>query len=155
MAHENKKRVYGEDTGNLTKEAIAEFNDMLKKDPKWAELWIYFLYDQCDWFCWHYNRILPGGREAMPHTPETQKDYEETKYAKFWAIAQTKNFGITFETKEEEQLFPHSENFHKWYRFWHSYIEGLPKETWNKLNQTFSNKGDLTPYWPTKAWNEN
>ena len=34
MAQENKKRVYGEDTGNLDEQAIAEFNDMLQKKSK-------------------------------------------------------------------------------------------------------------------------
>ena len=90
----------------------------------------------------------------MPHTPETQKDYEETLYAKYWAIAQTKHFGVTFEPKDKDQPFPRSENFSKWYRFWHNYIEGLPKETWKKLDSAFANKEDLTPYWPAKTWIE-
>lgn len=127
---------------------------MLEKDPKWAQLWIYFLYNECDKHCHEYNHVLPGGRWAVPHTPKTQKEYEELRYTKFWAIAQTKHFGVTFEPKEEGQTFPGSKDFDKWYDFWHNYIEGLPNKTWDKLNETFGKKGDLAPYWPTKAWNE-
>ena len=154
MDKQEQKRVYGEDSGNLTKEAIAEFKDMLQKNPKWAELWAYFLFDQLDWFCWHYNRVLPGGKYAMEHNEETAKDYHESNYARFWVIGQTKHFGVTFQPKEGGLPVYMSESFTKWYHFWKNYIEGLPEEIWNKLNNTFSDKGDLTPYWPSKAWNE-
>jgi len=148
------KRIYGEDTGSLTKEALENLKSMLQNDPKKAELYVYFLFNSCDEFCWRFNHMRPGGFYEIPHTPETQVDYDNINYTRFYAIGLTKNFGVTFEPKEGGLPVYMSDSFNKWYHFWHNYIEGLPREKWDKLNKTFSDGGDITPYLPEKAWNE-
>lgn len=148
-----KERIYGEDTGCLTQEALDQIKNWLENDPKRAELYLYFLYDQLDLYCFRYNHMKPSGYE-IPHNKETQKDYENMNYARFYVMGLTKNFGVTFEPREDGWKVYHSESFAKWYRFWNDYIKNLPEDTWKKFNKVIDQNGDITPYLPPKAWNE-
>jgi len=154
QTQDEKKRIYGEDTGSLTEESIKSFKKLLEDNPKKAELWAYSVFNELDAMCFQFNRVLPGGHELIPHTPENWKMFWEINYARYWVVGQTKHFGITFEPKEGCEPVYMSESFQKWYNFWHNYIEGLDKKIWNKLSKAFSNDGDITPYLPDKAWNE-
>jgi len=55
---DNKERILGDDPGIIDQVDIAEFKETLKKNPKWAQLWIYFLYNECDEACHRYNHVL-------------------------------------------------------------------------------------------------
>lgn len=149
-----KERVYGEDTGCIGQEDVNHLKELLEKDPKRAELWVYFVFNDLDTMCYNFNRVLPGGRELIPHNEKTWREYHEINYARHWAIAQTSHFGVTFEPKVKGRAVYMSDSFIRWYNFWHEYIEGLPRAKWDELNKAFSYDGDITPYLPEKAWNE-
>jgi hypothetical protein len=147
-----KQRIYGEDKGNLTPETLEKIDQLLKEDPKRAELFIYFLFDECDLFCWRYNHLKPSGYE-IPHTAETQKDYENVNYARFYLIGLTKNFGVTFEPRDEMKVNM-SESFNKWYNFWKNFIQGMSEEKWQNFSKAFSNDEDISEYLPRNTWND-
>ena len=147
---EQKKRIYGEDTGSLTEESIKSFKKLLEDNPKKAELWAYFVFNELDAMCFQFNRVLPGGKDLIPHTPENWENFWEINYARYWVVGQTKHFGITFEQKEGCEPVYMSESFQKWYDFWHNYFESLPKYKWNKFEKAYNNDEDLTPYLPKK-----
>lgn len=148
-----KVRIYGEDTGCLKEETLNLIKDWLENDPKRAELLIYLMYDQFDQLCFRYNHMKPSGYE-IPHNEKTQKEYENFNYSRFYLMGLTKNFGVTFESREDCWKVYHSESFNKWYRFWKNYIESLTEDVWKKFDYAIFHEEDINPYLPLKGWNE-
>lgn len=144
-----EERIYGEDTGCLTQKAVDQIQNWLENDPKRAELLIYLLYDELDLLCFEYSRLKSSGIEIITH-----KVYENVNYARFYLMGLTKNFGVTFEPQEHGWKVYLSESFTKWYTFWKDYTRDLSKASWEKLDNAFFTNGDITPYLPSKAWNE-
>lgn len=147
MAKETKnKKILGEDPGYLDQETQDYVKDLLEKSPKNAELVVYSLFNVC--------------KEGIPmpfsilHPEEIREDYHEAMYACYWLIGQTRHFGVTFEPKVGGPDVYVSDSFMRWYEFWCNCQNSLSKDEWDELLESFSHGGDITPYLPAKAWNE-
>ena len=143
MEKQTKERVYGEYPGSLSKSEVDQLNDWLENDPKRAEVAIHIMMYKLG--CNDYGDILFNTR----HDEMLRRQDEENHYAIYYLIRQTEHFGVTI-----ERIRSCNRSFEKWDVFWHNYIETLDTATWEKFEFAIFNGGDITPYLPAKAWNE-
>lgn len=149
---ETKERVRGEYTGCLTEKFLSELERMLKRDPKRAEILVYLTIYKLEWaYSMHFSESPDGTR----HDEMLDRLSEEWDYARAYLILQTKQFGVEFDYMRDNTVVSYySPSYCKWDKFWREYIDSLDTNTWKAFEYAIFNGGDITPYLPKKAWNE-
>lgn len=151
--HKKEKRVRGEDTGCLTWEFLFKLKRMLKKDPKRAEVSVYIMLYELESAS---RKQFSGETDYTRHGETLNRLSQEWDYARFYLILQTKHFGVTFDYMEDSKTIEtfYSDSYKRWEKFWSNHIETFDTTTWAEFEYAILNGGNITPYLPKKAWNE-
>ena len=140
----SKVRIYGQDTGSLSPEAVELCNNG-------DEAQLYHLINWLGGIKWRTNHDAADGRLKM--TPELQNELYEIQYSQEYAVLKTTRFGTTIPAPDKEgEHVPRAEPYDRWFRWWKDYFESMSDEEFREYDKATSAKEDVSRFRPAGDW---
>lgn len=121
-----------------------------KKIDEGSELDQYFIINEIGGFRWRMEHELCHGRISDGDWPSISKDIARLTIAQQYAVSLLTRFGVS-KPFRDDKIKPSAE-YWSWFRWWDSYIKGLPQDEWKEIERRCGAKEDLSIYRPQGEW---
>jgi hypothetical protein len=111
----------------------------IQKDIKdMNEIELYFLIEECGYFCWRMNHDMANGRIPRKDHAAIDADIVTIKKKQREAIDELPRVGV--ESPLDESGRP-TDNYWVWYRKWHAWHHNMSDESWSAVSKMLSSGG--------------
>ena len=140
-------------------EEFAKLDPEFKEDvTKFSEIHCYFIINVIGDMCRSMNRRLSHPERPMnKFKPEMRiqldKDMYEMRVKQAYVVLQLTRFGLENPTKGVEENYEPTEDFRRWFDWWHNYAQKeLSADEWSVLEAKINNGEDVSEYRPSGDW---
>ena len=141
---ENRKKIDSLKNCEEQGERFTKFKETLKN---LSELELFMIIDSIGYMIWRMEHDLADGRIEYPEWDLNDKFVMQAEIE--LAVIETGRFDVPIVDISKPSI-----QYRKWYSWWKSYVEGMPKEDWNKIELALKSKEDISGYRPIGTWKE-